>query len=1045
MECPSCGSALATGARFCSQCGAPQQPEAPRGFERSEPPGEHRLVTLLFADMSRSVARTEGMEPEQAATLVEQLLSAMVEVVDRYGGRVDRFLGDGVLAVFGAPRAREDDAERGVRAALDIGDRAATLGLAVTAGLNTGEVYFGTIGGTSHREVTVMGPTVNLAARLQGEASEGEVILGPATARLVQGLFDLAPRTVEVKGLAEPVRAHRVEGVREAGARARGVAGLRAPLVGREQELGALRRVVEEAGGGAGRLVLLSGEAGVGKTRLVTELREAGAGRGGEWLEGRSSELTQESAYAVFADLLRRRIGLSRALAPDEAAARLESFLAALDAGRAADALPFLATVVGVDRDDWRQRIESTVPEQRSGRVADAVGTVLHALSVRGPTLAVLEDLHWADPLSVELAGRLAHRLADVPLVVLATVRPEWDAGALLNEVDRDSVLEVHLDELGHDDAVRLLSELVGPGVVPDALVASVLDRARGNPFFVEELVRSLIEQGVLRRTGAGWEAAGGVASPAVPDSVRAVIASRVDRLDRAAVRVAEVAAAVGASFSPSLLTRIAPDADLERCLTSMAEAQLAHPEADGEEGEWSFSHALVRESIYQGVLPSRRLPLHEAIARALEPDLTSPSDDLVDTVAYQYDRSENHVKAVEFLSLAAERAAGAHLNAEALRHLERALARLAEIPAPEQAERRAALLELRGDLLARVGRLVDAQGVYLEALDSLPGGRDGDAGRLHRKTAASQFWAPDRDNADVEQHLERAAVLLERAGAGHRGDWIDLQLARGNYLYLENRVDEMLALVDEVEPVVRREASAVRRFEFLGVRAMADLRAHRMVVPDASIDLRHEMLALARGLGDPGRIAAAHFTLGFAHLWRTELDEAVEQLLEGAARAEQVGDGLLRAQTLVYLATARRRQGDREATVEATHAALERAREMESRHYAGICLGHLAWVAWVDGDLEEARRLGDEAVARWGPDAFPLRWTALWPLIAVAAATGDLARARELLPELRRPWELRMPDDLEAACVAAEQAADADAPRLLDQALDLAHRDRFL
>ncbi|HLF99048.1 MAG TPA: hypothetical protein VI916_01145, partial [Acidimicrobiia bacterium] len=497
-------------------------------------------------------------------------------------------------------------------------------------------------------------------------------------------------------------------------------------------------------------------------------------------------------------------------------------------------------------------------------------------------------------------------------------------------------------------------------------------------------------------------------------------------------------------TFTVSRLAPLVPDGvNTLECLDGLARAGLVRANHSAAEATWAFVHALSADTAYQGVLPSQRALLHESAARHLEADLHTPHDALVDEVAYHYERSNNDGKAVEFLHLAAARAAHAYSNAESLSHIEHALERALALPQDERARAEVRLLELHGDILVRVGDRLDAAAAYSDAINRVSKREPIEAGRLHGKIAYALLWSEPRDNAAVEEHLDRATILLEQAGEEARGSWIDLQITRGNFYYLQNRLDELLTLVDAVDPAVRAGASPLQRFDFLGVRHMADLRLYQFALPDASMEPLQERVDLARDLGDPGRLAAAHFSLAFSHLWRIELDEAIAQFDHALSGAERVGDDLLQTQCLVHLTTARRREGNRAAVRELGGAALERAQTMGSAGYTGMCLGNLAWAAWADGDRDAAALLAEEAMTIWGGDDYPVRGTALWPLIAVAVARGELGRARELLPHLRQPWELAMSPELEAACVAAEEAANADA--LLDEVLRLAIRDRWL
>ncbi|HLF99515.1 MAG TPA: AAA family ATPase, partial [Acidimicrobiia bacterium] len=536
--------------------------------------------------MSQSVARTDGLVPEDAAMLVDRLLDAMVDVIIGYEGRVDRFLGDGLLAVFGAPNMREDDAERAVRAALDIRARAATLGLGVTAGINSGDVYFGEMGGDAHREVTVMGPTVNLAARLQAKAAEGEVLVGERTEPLVRKRFAMAPRDLEIKGLAAPVRAYVIDDLIDDST----TDATLTPFVGRPREMATLTEIVTLTKSGTGRGVVITGEPGAGKSRLTSEVRRAAAGDT-RWLEGRASNLTLDTAYSLFGDLFRRHLGIGRRTPPADAADHVEAFISGLGLDHG-EVTPYFAAAVDVNRADWARQVASAEPEQRALHAARAITAVFRALATDHATVAVLEDLHWADARSIEVLDHLVGVVADHPLVVLATARTGSEFVERLGR--HDTVTMIELGELGEAEAYRLLAELLGDAstVAPD-LEALLLTRARGNPFFLEELVRSLVEQGAFVSTGDGSQMTGLEAAALVPDTVKAVIATRIDRLASDTRRVAEAASVLGSTFTVSRLAPLVPDGvNTLECLDGLARAGLVRANHSAAEATWAFVHA---------------------------------------------------------------------------------------------------------------------------------------------------------------------------------------------------------------------------------------------------------------------------------------------------------------------------------------------------------------------------------------------------------------------------------------------------------------------
>ncbi|HUF85425.1 MAG TPA: AAA family ATPase, partial [Acidimicrobiia bacterium] len=456
-SCATCGAAVSGGSRFCRSCGAPV--DAAGGADI----GELRTVTVLFADMSGSVATFHRQDAESTTDQVNSVLAAMVGAVTEHGGTVDRFLGDGLLALFGAPEAHEDDPIRAVAAALELCQRVAATGAAATCGLNTGPVYVGRVGSAVHSESTVIGPGVNLAARLQGQADRGEVLLAAETARHCRGVFELAERTVQVKGIPEPVTAYAA--TRRAGEplarRVRGEHG--APTIGRDDELAALDRVMGELVGGRGGAVLVIGEAGLGKSRLVAETRQR-AGGNAIVLEGRCAELGA-SPFRPFADAIRGHLRWDPSTPIETRIADVARLGMLADPDDVVVALA-LRSLLGLGADDdasWA----ALPPPQRQREIFRAVRLLLRALTAEAPVLLVVEDVHWADPASVALTAELFSTVADVPLLVLCAYRPVRDHAAWTLSAEADSrcpdrVTRLALRELDSGDCQAIAHALLG-------------------------------------------------------------------------------------------------------------------------------------------------------------------------------------------------------------------------------------------------------------------------------------------------------------------------------------------------------------------------------------------------------------------------------------------------------------------------------------------------------------------------------------------------------------------------------------------------------
>jgi adenylate cyclase len=710
--------------------------------------GENRLVTALFAEMADPAETTADLTGEEAAIRMNRLLIVMIDVVLKYEGRVDRFLVGGLLALFGVPHAHEDDPERAVRAAVEIREAAQRLGLAATAGLNTGEVYLGAVGSEKHQETTAVGPVVNLASRLQGQALPGQILVGEATYRQTWRAFEYVPLSVSVKGQARPVRAYTVERTVPRPQKTRGIEGIQAALIGREEELRRLQAALAELRDGRGQIISLTGEAGIGKSRLVAELRQAVGSdphrarsitsdhdrrpppkaerRGPLWIEGRCLELTMGTAYSLFVDLFRDYLagnedGPARAR---RLAARLQEFVAAghLSPERVEEMGPLLGNLLSVRfGTDWDRRLQHAGPEQIRHQTLLAVRDFFVALAWRQPLVLILEDLHWTDSLSLEVLALLIEALPLAPLLLLCVYRPERTQGrshlgSIADEKCAGRHTEIFLRELSPDQSGRLVEALLSgtphhrPGLsvsaLPDGVKALILEKARGNPFFIEELVRHLTEAGLTDpeagdAAGEGvpgtgvWRAWEHVSSLAVPDTVQSVILSRVDRLRPDLGHLLRLASIFGRLFRRRLLEEMVqrgawpgvsgegagwPQApshpELRAALCELEEEALIYHEQGVPEEEYSFQHVLTQETIYGTLLQRQRAALHQHAAEAIEAVYPESLNEYYEQLAYHYDRSEAGVKAVEYLVKSGQKSRRAYLNQSAIDYFQRALER---------------------------------------------------------------------------------------------------------------------------------------------------------------------------------------------------------------------------------------------------------------------------------------------------------------------------------------------------------------------------------
>ena len=642
--CPACGAAVPPGARFCPSCG-----RAGAEGVRTE---ERKLVTVLFADLVGSTALADGRDPERVARILERYAVTMREALEPWGGTIEKYIGDAVVAAFGVPAVREDDASRALHAALEMLARLETLNeelerehgirLALRIGVNTGDVLAATAGRLDQRFLA--GDAVNIAARLEQAAEPGAILVADRTADATARSFRFdAPTQLDVKGKSGPVSARKLIGTSPDGAMP---GSLQTRLLGRDRELRALHELLDDAiRTGRPRLGLVFGPAGIGKSRLMREFLEQAQARLPELrvLRGRCRSTGHGITYWALSEIVRQACGISLDDSPEAAGGKLERTVASLfrqagrQAGDAENVTFALATTAGI-----------SLPDNPLGRirpiaVADALAHAWPRFATaearRAPTTLFVEDLHWADDQLLATLEHIASR-SDGPLLVLATARPEFVEDHPGFGMAREDATSLSLRALDEGDEERLVEGLLGWPRVPTNLRRALLERAEGNPFFLEQLVGGMIDSGALTHDADGWHVTTSAMTAALPDTIHGVLAARIDRLSGPEKLVLQEAAVVGRTFWPPAVGLSIEDRVVRPALDGL-EAKgfvLARPSSSlAGESEYLFKHALVRDVAYAGIPLARRARSHARVAVWLE-GLTGRGDEgVVELVAYHY------------------------------------------------------------------------------------------------------------------------------------------------------------------------------------------------------------------------------------------------------------------------------------------------------------------------------------------------------------------------------------------------------------------------
>jgi class 3 adenylate cyclase/tetratricopeptide (TPR) repeat protein len=736
-------------------------------------PDERKPVTVVFADLAGSTELATRQDPERLRAMLAAFFDEMREQIQAFGGTVEKYAGDAIMAVFGVPRVNEDDAERAVRAALAMRQSLEQLNplfekdygvqLALRVGVATGEAVAAS---ATADQFMVTGGVANLAARLQS-AAEG-VVVSEETYRILDPLLEAEPmRELALKGFPGPVTAYRVTGMRTSGGRPRGIPGLSSAVVGRDTEMRTLRGCLDDLRQGRGQVVSVVGEPGIGKSRLKIEIRET-LPEDVLWLEGRCQSFTQSTSYAPLIEVLRSALGVGAADPQPIARTKLRAALRGLAGAPAEQHQTVLAHLLGVDLGPSGAR--TLDPRALQAGIIVAMRAVLEGLTQRGPVVLAVEDIHWADAASVELLTIVMELTDRLPLMLLVTCRPETasEAWTFRFHAERNyphRLTEIRIAALVPEASEQLAENLLRVSDLPENLRTQILERAGGNPLFLEEIIRGLAEQGVLRRQGDFWVATGHVDRWTIPGTLRGVLAARIDGLPTEGKRALQHAAVVGRFFTYRALQALSEgDEDLDRALAQLLRADLIRESGRDPERRYMFKHALVQDAGYASILAERRKGLHGSVARHLGTTLGAQGDEHAAVLAHHWREAEEWERALHHILRAAARARALYARPEAVALHWQALELLGRLPMTEAL--RSTYVEVVLDLLNLPGWVITAerraQGFRHLSEARRIAGEAGDEDKLAR-IEGTQGYA-DRDEALLQHAVERARR------AGHRG-----------------------------------------------------------------------------------------------------------------------------------------------------------------------------------------------------------------------------------------------------------------------------------
>lgn len=963
--CAQCGARVADDARFCSACGASLAAAVRQAPPAAANDGERRHLTVLFCDVVGSTQLSTALDPEDYRDVVRRYQIAATDVITRFGGHVAQYLGDGILAYFGYPTALEHDAERAVRTGLEIvtavrGLRGlpSDVRLAVRIGAHTGQVVVADIGTADHAARLALGDTPNVAARVQASAASDAVVISAATEKLVAGLFvvdDLGPH--ELKGVAERMRLFRVHQGTGARGRLQRATDPLATFVGRRHERDLLLERWERVRDGDGQLVVITGEAGIGKSRLVQVLRADVIARGDVhgWLECGASPFYQNTPFRPVIELLQQTLGVQADDGTDACDALAHRLgLAGVDP---ADAVPLLAPLLDLAVPPDRYPPLLLSPEQQRRRLFTLLATWVFAAAQRQPTVVVLEDLHWVDPSTLEFVDLLAVRGATVPLLLVCTARPEFRAPW----TTRSHHLQIMLPRLDQRQARAMAAEVAGQRVLPSALVDTVAARTDGVPLFIEELTKSLLESDAVVTV-----------MEAIPATLQDSLMARLDRLGEAKA-IAQTAAVLGREFSYALLRAVtaADDAELDRALDRLVDAELIYAHGFRPDARYVFKHALVQSAAYESLLKKRRRELHASAAAALRQRFPEIADGQPELLAHHYSEAHQPEPAAAAWQRAAERAIARGAHGEATSHYERALAMLALLPESTALTQQQLIVQLAlVQVLWYVKGWSSAESQAATARAREFADRLGDPAQSYYVLLNVAVVAlVGGEMAVAEELAQQLIVLAERADDAAMRVWAYFSRGavwyhRGKLMLAERDFEQALALYEEGQSTPLFADSSVPSHSY------ASLVACHLGFPDRARAESDAAIAIARRLGRPIDIAFALQVSAFLYVTLRDPVRVAAAAGELGTIAAEHGFPMQGALATIFDAWARAETGTLSDGAGGVRSALHQLALGKNLISRGFNIGMLAEIEARLGALRDALQTSEDALGAAPEDA---------------------------------------------------------------------------
>jgi len=1020
LACPSCGHPYQRSSKFCEQCGhALEEPKPPPEIDYSKPlsytpkhladkilavrpsiEGERKQVTVLFADVKGFTSISEKLDPEEVQTLISECLAFFTEEIHRYEGTIAQFLGDGVMALFGAPIAHEDAPQRALYAALAIRERLREyseklkkqgIDFNMRIGLNTGLVVVGRIGDDLTMEYTAMGDTVNLASRMESTAQPGMIQVSENTYRLTEGYFEFKPLgDIEVKGKKEPVKAYQLLDVGHAKTRL-GVAEMRGltRFVGRQRELDQLIECYERAKRGQGQVVGIVGEAGVGKSRLLLELRRMLPIQQYNYLEGCCLQYGGSMTYLPLLDILRACFGIKEGEREFLIKKKMAERIAQLDEKLKA-VLPPLQEILSLKVED--EEYLELEPQKKREKIFEAIRDLLIRESQNRPLILAFDDLQWIDKTSEEFLNYFIGWLVSSHILLVLLYRPEythlWGSKSYYSQI--------RVEQLPINASAELVQSILEGGEVVPEIKELILTKAAGNPLFMEEFTHTLIENGSITKKNHKYVLSTKAAEIQVPDTIQGIIAGRMDRLEENLKRTMQVASVIGRDFAYRILHAITGmQEELKSYLVNLQGLEFIYEKSLFPELEYVFRHALTQEVAYNSLLVKKRKEIHDRIGKAIEELYPDRLEEFYEMLAYQYSSGENWEKAYQYLRLSGDKATRSYSLGEAFRFGKEAINALSKLPDTKENKRRG--IEVR--LFMSLAMM--ALGYPEDSFDILQEGERlsrelGDENSLAKLCGSiGMYYTIRGDSLQAKKYLEDAFQAAEKAQDIELTAPIGFQLCnvlnmQGCFLKTAELAPRLIALLENTQ----------RELESFGLR----FNLYSSIISIYGLSLAYlgkfkegqeqcdKALSFARRINDLSSIAYVEWLYGHLFCMKGDAKNGIEHSQNAIKCCEdtQMVSIIGLAYTLLGFGFAL--QGDMETGLKNMEKGLEIELDCGISFSLPGTYVNMSWVYSELGDLNHARNCAEKALELAQKEHF--RQVEAWSLVRLGRVIGKIDKS---------------------------------------------------